>query len=459
MSCLRHLTKRVGSDYITPMNIKKLTQAEYNQLSENIRPTCTITGETLTHEQFKSYGRFKCALYKTLMQKHRDAQKVRDVLTADYLFCDLNGQHYSDFRACQIGLTRARYSEKDIEEFYNRAILPGSKCRFPSCCSKVPFEFFCYGTCSITHYNQNNKVRKGKMHLNQLQFTCALDGKKFKKIESVSNHLRKNYKYTDTQMEAYYIQYVLKSSATNGECKQCKAKLKFISLAIGYRSFCYNTDCNVRWYNENTNRLKVSAAGIKKSHSRGDVVPSQIKFWTKKGLTLEEAKQARNEWRGDNSIPGIMKRFSCSEKEATAIRQSLTKKWLDNFPRMNWSKASQELFWEVYNIVNKDFSDCRFATNNNGIIDETVNREEKIKTSKAFVLLDFWCPKANAVIEFDGTYWHGPKFSGIRPTSENRDLNILTALPKSRILHVAEKDFYNNRELTIKTCVDFIYGY
>lgn len=436
-------------------NLKKMSADDFEALPIEERPICRITGQLLTQAEFLSQGRFKCSLYKTLFSKLKDEDQVRSVLQKDYIFCDLNNQHYTDFRACKTGLTRSGYTQNAVEDFYMRVLYQGSKCRFPGCCEKVPFKFSYHGTCSITHYNQNNKIKNGKLSLNELSFVCVLDGKKFKKIESVGNHLRRNYAFTDEQLEAYYREHCLKPGMDSGSCRTCGKPVKFKGIGVGYDAFCHNTDCNVRWHNAHTERLNKSSVGIKKSHSKGDVIPTQIGYWLKRGYNEEQARQLMRERYCNNSVEGIVKRKGCSLDEAIKYRTSITEKWLNNFPKMNWSKVSQKLFWAVYEKIKHQYPDCYFATNNNGEFCGDRNLEYRLKTFSSFVLLDFYCPKTFSIIEFDGTYWHGAK--RVQVNDDKRDLKIQEAFPEVRILHVKEEDFLKTPERVIQNCVNFIY--
>jgi acetyltransferase-like isoleucine patch superfamily enzyme len=61
-----------------------------------------------------------------------------------------------------------------------------------------------------------------------------------------------------------------------------------------------------------------------------------------------------------------MKREKCDINEATEKRKEITKKWLDSFPRQNYSNISQELFWNIHENIKNDYKKIHFAEILNG---------------------------------------------------------------------------------------------
>ena len=90
---------------------------------------------------------------------------------------------------------------------------------------------------------------------------------------------------------------------------------------------------------------------------------------------------------------------------------------------------------------------------NDNIHESNNNYEYRLKLNKSYILPDFFIPSLNLVLEFDGTYYH-------RDTTENkerektRDNNIINSGYK--VLHISEKEYNDNKELTILKVVNYI---
>jgi very-short-patch-repair endonuclease len=115
------------------------------------------------------------------------------------------------------------------------------------------------------------------------------------------------------------------------------------------------------------------------------------------------------------------------------------------------------MFISVYNeLLNVGFYDkVYFAKldDNNNIHETHKNYEYRLKLKKSYILPDFFIPVLNLIIEFDGTYYH-------RDTTENkdrerkRDQNIIDS--GYSVLHISEKEYMINKELTVLKIVNFI---
>ena len=132
-------------------------------------------------------------------------------------------------------------------------------------------------------------------------------------------------------------------------------------------------------------------------------------------------------------------------------------KWLKNYQKVNYSKISQEMFISIYKeLLNVGFFDKVYFAKldkNNNIHESKNNYEYRLKLNKSYILPDFFIPSLNLILEFDGTYYH-------RDTTENkeremrRDENIIDS--GYSVLHISEKEYNENKELTILKVVNFI---
>ena len=440
------------------MNIRKLSEEQYAALPDSKIPRCRVTGDRLTLQQLRNSGHFKNALLKKLFKDLGSAEAVIGKIKSDYLYCPVDDCYYDDFRAARTSLVKRGYPEEVVRKFYEDCVQSKTTCRFPGCTSHVPIEMTHFGCCTITHYNQSQAISKGRQNMEDMKFVCTLDGMWFKKVESIGNHLRRNYNYTDQQVEEYYRTYVMKPGDHPGTCLWCSKPVPFGGIGLGYDKFCADTSCCVLWNNEHTGRAKRAGPAIKKSHARGDVIPTQLGYWTKRGHSLEEAKVLRKKMHGGNSVEAIMARDGVDRPTAEAFRSSITTKWLNSMPRMNWSIVSQKLFWEIRSRMGENLPTMYFATlSPDGSRDDTRNQEFRLtcKDGKS-VLIDFYIPSLNLAIEFDGSYWHSGRFKGTKPTNEARDARIAETLPGIRLLHVSEIKNIGYHASAVEQCLEFI---
>lgn len=111
-----------------------------------------------------------------------------------------------------------------------------------------------------------------------------------------------------------------------------------------------------------------------------------------------------------------------------------------------YSKISQTLFNAVYKNLNDTLKSlCKYAIlNGEEVFYVTENSEMKL------ILVDFKC--GNAIIEFDGDYWHS------FPETIRRDKLKQTILESRgyKLIRVTETDFHANEQQVIDNCVKFI---
>ena len=185
---------------------------------------------------------------------------------------------------------------------------------------------------------------------------------------------------------------------------------------------------------------------------RDDKNTNQVKYWINKGYSEEDAKKMVSERQKTFSLEKCIEKYG--EEKGLEIFKNRQLKWQKNFKHLNFSIISQELFWELKNILNDD---CYFAQNDNNIKDESgKNHELRIKTSKSVVSVDFYYPKTNSIIEFDGDYWHSNTRKHVNKTRDIDRDKSLNDVGYDRILHVRECDYRKDKEGTIQQCINFL---
>ena len=124
--------------------------------------------------------------------------------------------------------------------------------------------------------------------------------------------------------------------------------------------------------------------------------------------------------------------------------------WTEVF-NLGYSKISQELFWTLFDKIDK--------INRKYIKFQELNGELRIRipkqiisenTNKYSYSADFIYKSKN--IEFDGEYWH--KHADVKVKDEHRDI-IMNSLGYE-VLRIKEEDYINNPEETIQKCLTFL---
>ena len=123
----------------------------------------------------------------------------------------------------------------------------------------------------------------------------------------------------------------------------------------------------------------------------------------------------------------------------------------------SYSKISQELFWELFDIVKNDFNSIYFASLNH----QTQSNDESGRNNEFLVrrnngkcyLLDFYVKDTNKVIEFDGDYWHGEARGNIQRDKKRED--ELRQMGYN-IFRVKERDYRRNHDKVIQECLEFL---
>lgn len=438
-----------------------LAKEKFESLPEEKR-VCNVFGTPITHEQYLKAGGYYShpSLWALKKRLKLSIPELREKLKT-CLHSPINGGYYETWKSLAIAEAQLGATDEQLEAAYNELVYPTSNCRFPGCTAHVPYAQRADGCCSTLHKNQFKRIRKGEYSVEDLKHECFLCHNRFKTPEGVAKHLRETHNYTDEDLGEYYNTYCRKPGDSGGKCRYCGKPTSFQGIVHGYSDFCYNTDCNVRWYNENTDRLVKAGDGIKEAMASGDVTPSQIGYWLKQGYSQDEAEALLRERQTTNSITSIIQREGCTIEEAKVIRRNITRKWLKSRTTgLNWSKISQELFWALWKRIKPFYLPCDvyFATFDEGEEDTSRNREYRIKTESSYRLADFFIESEDLSIEFDGAFHHSAdSWRGAR-YDEKRDEEILRARPNHRILHVRETDYRKDPQSVITACINFIFN-
>lgn len=185
-------------------------------------------------------------------------------------------------------------------------------------------------------------------------------------------------------------------------------------------------------------------------------VPTSLEYFLKiTNGDEKEAKRLLKERQQTFTLEKCIERYG--EEEGLKRFNDRQEKWQKSLPKLNYSKISQKLFSQLYDIIKNDYKEIYFATlqETKQVFDNDTNNEFYLKLEKSFVKPDFYIKDINKIIEFDGAYWHG-EARGNQQRDAIREQRILESYPNMKIYHVDEKDFKEHPDKIIQECLDFI---
>jgi hypothetical protein len=194
-----------------------------------------------------------------------------------------------------------------------------------------------------------------------------------------------------------------------------------------------------------------------KKNKTKDKDNTQIEYYLKK--TDGNLKLAQEKLSERQSTFSLEKCISIHGKEiGKQIWSKRQEKWLKSFPKTNFSKVSQELFWEITKQL-ESLNDIYFAQlDKNKCKDESgKNYEYILNLYNITIKPDFIDMKNKKVIEFDGEYWRavrGKKYSFIIEKDKSKDIELMNS--GFKILRIEEKSYRKDKQGTIEQCLNFL---
>lgn len=192
---------------------------------------------------------------------------------------------------------------------------------------------------------------------------------------------------------------------------------------------------------------------VKQSKIENNSDTTKIEYWLKKtNGNVEEAEKLLSERQVTFSLEKCVIKYGYEKGRKVWLKRQ--EKWHSNYKKSNFSKISQELFWEICKELNS-LEHIYFAElNENKEKDSSgINNELKLTLEKV-ILPDFIDLNQKKIIEFDGTYWHGKVGHGNKSREEERD-NILLNNGYT-IVHINENEFKNDKKGIIQKCIEFL---
>jgi len=199
-----------------------------------------------------------------------------------------------------------------------------------------------------------------------------------------------------------------------------------------------------------------------------------LKNWK---LGIEKRKQ-KGKWKNGRTLPEFQSKWGVEDGY---------KRWRASYDKRNHTLSligfierfgSIEGVEKYYNHIEKMVSNCRGKSNPyskisqelfNNITSKLVSKQKELvkyftynkeqsffangKYGLNLIYVDFKC--GNAIIEFDGSYWHS--FPSIIEKDKRRDLFLISLGYK--ILRIPEEEYLKNKEKVIKKCIRFVNKY
>lgn len=180
---------------------------------------------------------------------------------------------------------------------------------------------------------------------------------------------------------------------------------------------------------------------------------TKLEYWLKKtNGDIELAKKLLSERQSTFSLKKCVEKYG--EENGKNLWLDRQEKWHKSFKKSNFSKVSQELFWEISKKL-ETLDNIYFAqlSENKKIDISGKNNELRLKLDK-MILPDFIDIEKKKIIEFDGTYWHGKIGHGNKEREEHRDQILINS--GYTVLHINEFEYKNNKQGVIEKCINFL---
>ncbi len=345
------------------------------------------------------------------------------------------------------------HKEVNLKEYYNENLYGKIKCKY--CGKLLPFERYSGEFCNQQHYESYKRK-------DEIKFKCEICKAGFKDKGGLQQHLGKMHK--EVNQEEYYRKYLITESEPDGKCLWCGEEVNFDSFTNGYNKFCFNKDCNVRWYNKNSDRKEKAAKSLSEIYKNDkSLLPQNVEYWIKKGFNEEEATQKVKERQTTFSKEICIKKYG--KKEGLKRWQARQDKWQETLN----SKSDEEI-----REINKrkiprnpssiTISVVEYRLRNTLNVQPLVLQREDILSHYVYDLC-----KGNKIIEYNGDYWHCNPIKYL-PDYYNSRLKMKAKekwkkdkekidFAKSKgydVKVIWEKDYKDNPNKVIKECLEFL---
>jgi len=306
---------------------------------------------------------------------------------------------------------------------------------------------------------------------------CELCKKQYK---SLGVHLTKTHKYSKEQRETYCQYYNIKYDDLNPHSHHGRGGNKNGSdnfkdgrnPAINHNG-CYSPYSRkfIKYQGLSEDEIDKKIMDVKTRSENKRVLPNQIEYWLKKGFNENEAIEKISKSQSTFSLNKCIKKYGI--KEGTEIFNNRQVKWkntmnlksdeekirISKAKNSAYSKISQKLFFEIYDIIKDKFNDIYFAD---------LNEEYCIISENRSQLPDFCILDNKKIIEFYGdeshcnpkmfneTFINWVKDKAIDKWKYDEERLLRLKAKGFQVLVIWESDFKNNHDKTLCDCLDFL---
>jgi very-short-patch-repair endonuclease len=283
------------------------------------------------------------------------------------------------------------------------------------------------------------------MSNNLNEVVCQLCQQKMKEL---TNHIFRKHNVKAQEYKKLYP----------GSPIRCESLLQKQSNRMkGEKNIAYQHDGRLSPFSDKffkgTNKVEETKVKAKLNKQLLNKDTTKIEYWLEKTKgDLIEAKKLLSQRQSTFSLTKCISKYG--EENGRNIWLNRQEKWHNNFKKSNFSKISQDLFWNISKQIN-NLNGIYFAQlNENKEKDLSgANNELRLKLER-IILPDFIDAHQKKIIEFDGTYWHGKIGHGNKEREQERNRILIDN--EYKILHINESDYNNDKQGTITKCLNFL---
>jgi hypothetical protein len=251
-----------------------------------------------------------------------------------------------------------------------------------------------------------------------------------------------------------------------GEIRSTKYRSEQSERIKGNKNPAYNHEGKYSPFSEkfiyaDTIDKKELCQKVSESNKNNGNNSTTVKYWLKRGYSLEESIKQISIRQTTFSLNHCIQKYGEENGRKRWLKRQ--EKWIESHKKSRknkFSKISQEMFWEIYNIIKLDKNFIFFAElDSDKKMDLSgINHEYKLNLPERILLPDFINIKTKKIIEFDGTYWHNEYI--IKSTNRLRDFERDQILMSNgfKVLHIKEEKYRKDKENIIKKCLEFLNG-
>lgn len=184
---------------------------------------------------------------------------------------------------------------------------------------------------------------------------------------------------------------------------------------------------------------------------------TKLSYWLEKtNGNVEEAEKLLAQRQATFSLDKCIAKYG--NEKGHEIWLNRQEKWQKNYRKSNFSKVSQELFWQIFEKLDssKHIFFAELGENKEKDL-SGINHELVLRLNESVIKPDFVDVEKRKIIEFDGEYWHKVKnkdYSFEDTRDAKKEKTIIDG--GYSLLRIGEKEYKNDKNGTIEKCLIFL---